>query len=95
MAVSIRDVEYIADLARLLFTEEEKRRLLGELNRILAYVEKLNELDTSAVEPLRHVWDLENVARPDRVIRRFRREEALLNAPAADSEYFRVPKVIE
>lgn len=95
MAVTMRDVEYIADLARLLFTEEEKRRLERELNRILEYVEKLNELDTASVEPLRHVWELENRMRPDQVRRWISREEALRNAPAADSDYFRVPKVIE
>lgn len=95
MAVSEDEVQYIASLARLRFSDEAVERLAKEMSEILAYVEKLNELDTTAVPPMSHVLDLYNVAREDRVEQRITREEALRNAPDADSEYFRAPKVIE
>lgn len=95
MAVSEEDVQYIASLARLRFSEDEVVRLAKEMSDILAYVEKLNELDTTAVPPMSHVLDLHNVTREDRVEQRITREDALRNAPDADSEYFRAPKVIE
>lgn len=65
------------------------------MSEILDYVEKLNELDTSAVPPMSHVLDLYNVTREDQVEQRITRDEALKNAPDADSEFFRAPKVIE
>ncbi|MEX0600613.1 MAG: Asp-tRNA(Asn)/Glu-tRNA(Gln) amidotransferase subunit GatC [Rhodothermales bacterium] len=95
MAVTVDEVKYIASLARLRFTDEEERRLAGQMSEILDYVDKLNELDTSAVPPMSHVLDLYNVTRDDEVEQRITRDEALENAPDADSEYFRAPKVIE
>ena len=65
MSVTIKDVEHIAELARLEFDEKEKEKLTHELNDILKYIEKLNELDTSNVEPLSHVIELSNVFRDD------------------------------
>jgi len=65
MSVTIQDVEHIAELARLEFTEEEKGKLTAQLNSILAYMEQLNKLDTSAIEPLSHVIELSNVFRED------------------------------
>ena len=94
MSVTIRDVEYVAALARLSFTDDEKQTLTGELNAILAYVEQLNSLDTSSVEPLAHVIELNNVFREDVHVESLPREEALKNAPAATEKFFRVPKVI-
>ena len=61
MPVTIKDVEYIANLARLEFKEEEKEKFTEQFNRILEYIDKLNELDTTDVEPLYHVIDLKNV----------------------------------
>ena len=95
MSVTRQDVQYIASLARLRFTEEEEVRLAREMNEILAYMEKLNELDTGAVPPMSHVLDLHNVFREDQVEARISREEALSRGPDADDVYFRVPKVIE
>ena len=66
-----------------------------QLTRILDYVEKLEELDVSDVEPMSHVLDLYNVVRPDVATTRITRPVALSNAPDADSEFFRVPKVID
>jgi aspartyl-tRNA(Asn)/glutamyl-tRNA(Gln) amidotransferase subunit C len=93
--VTIEQVRYIASLARLRFTDEEEERLATEMNDILGYVEKLDELDTSGVQPMSHVLDLHNVFRDDVVEARISREEALKNAPDADSVYIRAPKVIE
>lgn len=94
MSVTIKDVEHVAALARLSFTNDEKQKLAGELNAILAYMEQLNSLDTSSVEPLSHVIQLKNVSREDTHVPSLSREEALKNAPAATEKFFRVPKVI-
>ncbi|HEX9006183.1 MAG TPA: Asp-tRNA(Asn)/Glu-tRNA(Gln) amidotransferase subunit GatC [Bacteroidota bacterium] len=94
MAVTIKDVEHVAALARLSFTEEEKAVLTGQLNEILIYMEQLNSLDTSEVEPLSQVIELENVFRPDELKPSYPQEEILKNAPAHTDKFFKVPKVI-
>lgn len=95
MPVTIKDVEYIANLARLEFKEEEKEKFTEQFNRILEYMDKLNELDTSNVEPLYHVIDLKNVFREDVVKPSYPREEILKNAPSRTEYFFKVPKVIQ
>jgi aspartyl-tRNA(Asn)/glutamyl-tRNA(Gln) amidotransferase subunit C len=94
MSVTIKDVEHIATLARLEFSEQEKEKFTHQLNDILKYVEKMNELDTSNVEPLSHVIELQNVFRADEVKPSVSTEDALKNAPAKTEKYFKVPKVI-
>jgi len=94
MSVTLKDVEHVAALARLSFSDEEKLKLTGELNAILAYMEQLNTLNTSSVEPLSHVIELKNVFREDVRVESLSREDALKNAPAATEKFFRVPKVI-
>lgn len=94
MAVTIRDVEHVAMLARLSFSEEEKQKLARELNEILAYMEQLNSLDTANVEPLSQVIELNNVFRDDVTKPGLARDEALRNAPAKTEQFFKVPKVI-
>ncbi len=94
MAVTITDVEHVAALARLSFTAAEKAVLTGELNEILVYMEQLNGLDTSAVEPLSQVIELEDVFRPDVLKPSCPQEEILKNAPAHTEKFFKVPKVI-
>lgn len=94
MAVTLNDVEYVAKLARLSFSEDEKEQLTHQLNDILTYMEQLNSLDTTNVEPLAHVIELKNVFREDEVRNGVSQEEALKNAPAASGEFFKVPKVI-
>ncbi len=94
MPVTVSDVEHVAALARLSFSEEEKLRLTHQLNAILEYMEQLNTLDTSKVEPLSHVIELSNVFRQDIVRPSLTQEEALLNAPAKTEKFFKVPKVI-
>lgn len=94
MSVTIRDVEHIAALAHLSFTDEEKQKLTGELNVILEHMEQLNRLDTDGVEPLSHVMGLSNVFRADEVRPPASRADTLRNAPAKTDEYFKVPKVL-
>ena len=95
MSVSKKDVQYIANLARLKFSEEETENLAGEMNKILDYMETLEEVDTSDVEPLEHVIELEYRFRDDKAKEPVSHEDALKNAPDADTDYFRVPRVIE
>jgi aspartyl-tRNA(Asn)/glutamyl-tRNA(Gln) amidotransferase subunit C len=95
MAVTIKDVEYIADLARLKFSQEELEYFTKQLNQILEYMDKLNELDTDNVEPLSHPVEGTNVFREDKVDESISRGEALKNAPDSDNVFFKVPKVIE
>ncbi|HWP83287.1 MAG TPA: Asp-tRNA(Asn)/Glu-tRNA(Gln) amidotransferase subunit GatC [Bacteroidota bacterium] len=96
MSVTIKDVEHIAKLARLEFSEEEKQKFTQQLNQILAYVEQLNKIDTSKVEPLAQVIDtaVAGSIREDEVKPSLKPEEALKNAPAKTEEFFKVPKVI-
>ncbi len=94
MSVTRKDVEHIAELARLKFKEDELENFTEQLNEILSYVEKLNELDTENVLPLSHPVEGENVFREDEVKVSVDRKDALKNAPDSDDEFFRVPKVI-
>jgi aspartyl-tRNA(Asn)/glutamyl-tRNA(Gln) amidotransferase subunit C len=95
MPVTVTDVRKVARLARLSFSPEEEARLVEELNRILDYVEKLNELDTEGIAPTSHVLPISNVFREDEVTPSLPREALLANAPSTSRGYFRVPKVIE
>jgi aspartyl-tRNA(Asn)/glutamyl-tRNA(Gln) amidotransferase subunit C len=88
-------IEHLSGLARLTLTEEEKALYEGQLNSILSYVEKLNELDTSGVEPTSHVISLSNVDREDAPQPSLDREEALRNAPDGTGGFYRVPRIIE
>jgi aspartyl-tRNA(Asn)/glutamyl-tRNA(Gln) amidotransferase subunit C len=94
MSVTIKDVEHIANLAKLEFTDAEKEKLTHQMNQILEYMGQLNSLDTGAVEPLSHVIELNNVFRPDEVKPGVSTEEALQNAPDKNDQFFKVPKVI-
>ncbi len=89
------DVEHIAHLSRLLLTEEEKAKFGSQLGSILAYVEKLNELDTAGVEPTSHVLALANVLRDDGLTPSLTTQDALMNAPERADDFYRVPKIIE
>lgn len=94
MSVTRKDVEHIAELARLKFKDEELESFTDQLNEILAYMEQLNELDTENVEPLLHPVEDSNVFREDEMKPSIEREDALRNAPQRDDEFFKVPKVI-
>jgi len=111
MKVTEKDVAYVAELANLDLTDEERSGMLRDLNSILDYVDRLNELDTSDVPPMAQVSDRYGVdaakqgserfayASREDIIEGLRKslphEEALANAPDADEDFFRVPKVIE
>ena len=95
MAITIDDVKEIAKLARLNFNENELKEFTKELGSILEYIEKLNELDVSSVEPTSHVVEMRNVLREDKVGNSFDIEETLLNAPDKKDRFFVVPKVID
>lgn len=111
MKVTEKDVAYVAELANLDLTEDERRGMLRDLNSILDYVDRLNQLDTSDVPPMAQVSDRYGVDESKQGSERFAyalredvleglrkslpHDEALVNAPDADEQFFRVPKVIE
>ena len=95
MSTDIQTIRKLAHLARLEFSEEKEQEMLGDLNKILNWVDKLRELDTENIEPLTHMTAEVNVMREDVAKNTITHEEALLNAPKKDSDYFRVPKVLE
>ena len=94
MEVNDAMVNKLARLARLRFTEEEKTGIRDDLQRMIGFVEKLNELDLDQVKPLLHMTQEENVMREDVIKGSVSREEALSNAPLHDEQFFKVPKVI-
>lgn len=95
MSVTREDVLYVAGLARLRLTEAETEQLTGDMNQILGYMQLLNQINTDGVEPLEHVIGHEPELRADRALPPLPHEVALKNAPDADADHFRVPKVIE
>ncbi len=95
MKVTDELIDKLAKLSKLEFDSEEKARIKIDMERMLDFVEKLNELDTTGVEPLIHVSDEANVFRADEVTESLTQAEALKNAPHHDSFYFKVPKVVE
>jgi len=95
MATTNFDVKYVAHLARIALTPEEEQKLGEQLGQILGYVEKLEELDVSGVEPTAHAAPLVNVTRPDEVRPSLPHVEAMRNAPAQANDLFTVPKIVE
>jgi len=94
LSVTISEVEKIAKLARIVLDDREKEELTGQMNEILAYIDKLNELDTDNIEPMSHPLDLKNVFREDELKESLPQEKALENAPSKTDKFFKVPKVI-
>ncbi|MBI4842977.1 MAG: Asp-tRNA(Asn)/Glu-tRNA(Gln) amidotransferase subunit GatC [Nitrospirae bacterium] len=88
-------VEDVSLLARLKLADEEKVLFSEQLGKVIGYIDKLNELDTSGVEPTSHVLPLKNVFREDRLSPSLQRDDALSNAPDGRGGFFRVPKIIE
>jgi aspartyl-tRNA(Asn)/glutamyl-tRNA(Gln) amidotransferase subunit C len=95
MIIDDETVDKIAHLARLELTGAEKQDMIKDMNKILGFMDKLNEIDTTGVEPLVYMTDNINCFREDIVKQEITREEALMNAPKHDGEYFLVAKVIE
>lgn len=95
MTITPDDVHHVAKLARLNFNEEEVARLARDLGDILQHASKIAELDLAGVEPTAHPIKLKNVWRPDEVRPSLTPEQALANAPAAEENKFRVPRILE
>lgn len=93
--ITLQAVEYVAKLARLKLTLEEKEGLVSQLDRILQYMDKLNELDTTQVEPTSHPFDIGNVLREDVVTESSFAEDLLKAAPKREGRFLVVPRVIE
>ena len=91
--ITIKDVEHVAKLARLELTQDEKEMFTHQLGDVLAHVEKMNEVDTTGVEPMNHPIDFSNVMREDVKIYENTREELMQNAPDIEGEFFKVPKI--
>lgn len=95
MSISLEEVDRIARLSRLKFSDAEMQKLAQELSQIIAYIDKLNELDLTEVPPLSQVIELVNRMRDDETVPWFGPEQALQNAPARHGNFFSVPKVIK
>jgi aspartyl-tRNA(Asn)/glutamyl-tRNA(Gln) amidotransferase subunit C len=95
MKITRKDVEQVARLARLELTPDEADTFTGQMDAILAYVDKLNELDTTGIFPTSHAVPLENAFRDDVARPGIGVEAALANAPDRSGSFYRVPKVIE
>ena len=91
--ITIKDVEHVAKLARLELTQEEKEMFTHQLGSVLEYAEKMNEVDTTGIEPMNHPIDFTNVMREDNKIYENTREELMQNAPDVEGEFFKVPKI--
>jgi aspartyl-tRNA(Asn)/glutamyl-tRNA(Gln) amidotransferase subunit C len=95
MTIDSKTIQKIAHLARLEFHAKDEEAMIRDMNEILTWVEKLNELDTDAVEPLTNMSYEINRMREDEVKPHLPHEDALKNAPDKDQDYFRVPKVLK
>jgi aspartyl-tRNA(Asn)/glutamyl-tRNA(Gln) amidotransferase subunit C len=95
MIVNEKTVEYLAHLARLSFKNDEKKEILNDLNRMLEFVNKLNEVNTDNVKPLIYINEHTNIMRNDEPHILITQKDALKNAPDKDSDYFKAPKVID
>jgi aspartyl-tRNA(Asn)/glutamyl-tRNA(Gln) amidotransferase subunit C len=93
--ISREEVQHVARLARLHLTDEELERMRQQLDAILAYVDKLRELDVEGVEPTAHAVPLVNVMRDDELAPSLSQDAALANAPDRAEKFFRVPRIIE
>ena len=95
MTVTIETVKRVAKLARIAVDDDKAARMQGELNAILGFVEQLNEVDISGVEPMTSVVDVEMKKRTDQVTEGDMAREVTSNAPQSEDNFFMVPKVIE
>ncbi len=95
MKISEQDIKTVASLSRLRIREEEADDVIFQLNKILTYVENLQAIDTTNIEPTTYALPMQNVFREDKVKPSLARELALSNAPLKDDGYFKVPRVLE
>jgi len=95
MIIDKQTINKVAELARIAIDDKEMESLTTDMNKILTFMEKLNELDTTGVQPLVYMNEEENVWREDQVKQELSAEEGLKNAALHDAHYFYVPKIIE
>lgn len=95
MEVNDELINKLANLARLEFNKEEKEEIKSDLQQMIGFIDKLNELDTTGVEPLRHMSENVNIFREDVSEGMIGRDETFKNAPLHDDQFFKVPKVIK
>jgi aspartyl-tRNA(Asn)/glutamyl-tRNA(Gln) amidotransferase subunit C len=95
MKITRQQVEHVARLARLGLSDEEMERMRAQLDAILTYIDKLNELDTSQVTPTSHVIPMTNIFREDVASPSLSQDQALANAPDRQEAFFRVPRILE
>jgi len=95
MNITKKQVEHVAKLARLTLSDDESERLTGEMESIIDFANKLNELDTEGVIPTAHSIPIQNVFREDVVLPSYDREKLLSNAPSSEDGCFKVPKIVE
>ena len=95
MKINQQDVEHVARLARLSLNPDNLKTMTGQMDAILGYVDKLNELDTTGIEPMAHAVPMSNAFREDQITEPIGVERALQNAPQRTNNYFKVPKIIE
>lgn len=95
MKITLETVEYVAGLARLNLTQQEKEMMSAQMGDILDYMDKLNSIDTTGIAPLEHVEHMTNIFREDVVKDSFDREQILANAPDKEAGAFKVPKIVE
>ena len=94
MKITKNEVKHVANLARLSLSEDELETMTGQLDIILSYMDKLNELDTQQVKPTTHVFSVSNAFREDIVQESLSQADAVRNGPQQDGEFFQVPRVI-
>ena len=95
MKITENDIQTVANLSRLKIRPDESAKILSQLNDILNYVENLNSIDTTNIEPTTYALPMQNVFREDKIKPSLERELALSNAPLKDDGYFKVPRVLE
>lgn len=95
MKITDKKIDQLAHLARLEFDDTTKQSIRQDLENMLKFAESLNQVDTTGVEPLIYMTNTQNNVRTDEVVQSYTKDELLKNAPKKDSDYFRVPKVID
>ncbi len=95
MEIDDQLIDKLSMLSRLQFNDADREAIKNDLGKMIRFVDKLNELDTTGIEPLMHISGNEDILREDGPVKSCSREEALLNSPVKDAQFFKVPKVIK
>ena len=95
MEINNKLIQEIAKLSKLKFDDSAEEKMKADLGKMIAFVDKLNEIDTEGIDPLIYISEETNVLREDKVTEETSQEDALKNAPEKDSDYFKVPTVLK